>query len=272
MRNAFRAFGPTETVAWFAHRGVALKTEADGRMFPVTDSSETIIACLLDAARRAGVVIRTGAAVRVITPIVPAAATDSSGAGAGFLLTLDGEETLTADRVIIATGGFPKAAAYAWLAALGHTVLEPVPSLFAFDVPDSPADGLMGLAVAEGGAQVAGEAGLPSTTGPLLVTHWGFSGPAVLKLSAWGARRLAALNYDFTALLSWAGDFTEESLRTELARRRREHARRAVVTDALPGIPQRLWRRLAETARPHPQSPHRAAAAPARARERQDYL
>ncbi len=243
LRNAFRAFGPTETIAWFAARGVALKTEPDGRMFPVTDSSETIIECLLTAARRAGVVVRTSAAVRAIEP-----------QAGGFTISLEARtgattaEELRADRVIIAAGGHPKAAAYDWLAALGHTVAPPVPSLFTFNVPDSPADGLMGLAVATGGAQVAGESSLPTTTGPLLVTHWGFSGPTVLKLSAWGARRLAALNYRFTALLSWAGGFTEDTLRAEFARRRRDHARRTVATDPLPGVPQRLWRRLTEHA------------------------
>ncbi|MBC7448231.1 MAG: NAD(P)/FAD-dependent oxidoreductase [Hymenobacteraceae bacterium] len=244
LRNAFRAFGPTHTIAWFAQRGVALKTEADGRMFPVTDSSQTIIACLLDAARRAGVVVRTGAGVRALIPL-PAAP--------GFLLTLDSAETIVADRVIIASGGHPKAAAYAWLTALGHTVAEPVPSLFTFNVPDSPAEGLPGLAVSAGTAQVAGEAGLPTTDGPLLITHWGFSGPAVLKLSAWGARRLAARNYQFTALLSWAGGFTEDTLRAELARRRREHSRRVVATDSLPGVPLRLWRRLTEHAGADPE-------------------
>ncbi len=237
LRNAFRAFGTTQTVAWFEQRGVALKTEPDGRMFPVTDSSETIIACLLEAARRAGVLVRLGTSVRALTP-----------ATEGFTLTLDAGDSLLADRVIVATGGHPKADAYAWLTALGHTLAAPVPSLFTFNVPDSPAAGLPGLAVVAGSAQVAGEASLPTTDGPLLVTHWGFSGPAVLKLSAWGARRLAAMNYQFTALLSWAGGFTEASLRAEFARRRREHARRAVATDPLPGVPQRLWRRLTEHA------------------------
>ena len=238
LRNAFRAFGPLETSAWFAQRGVALKTEADGRIFPVSDSSETIIACLLDAARRARVTVRTSAGVRTLAPQPP----DK------FLVTLETGETLLADRVLIATGGHPKAAAYTWLTDLGHTVAPPVPSLFTFNVPDSPAAGLMGVAVAAGGARVEGGAGLPSTDGPLLVTHWGFSGPAVLKLSAWGARELAARNYQFTALLSWAGAYTEDTLRAELTRRRHEHARRVVATDALPGIPQRLWQRLSERA------------------------
>ena len=240
LRGAFRLFGPAQTIEWFARRGVALHTEADGRMFPVSNSSETIIECLLAAARRAGVHIRTGAGVAALTPPKPPA--DS------FAVALDSGEIVRADRVIIATGGHPKAAAYDWLTALGHTVAAPVPSLFTFNVPDSPTAGLMGLSVAAGTARVAGEAALPPTDGPLLVTHWGFSGPAVLKQSAWGARRLAALNYRFTALLGWASGFTEDTLRTELTRRRRDHARRAVQADPLPGIPQRLWRRLAELA------------------------
>lgn len=237
LRNAFRQFGPTECVAWFEQRGVKLKTEADGRMFPVTDSSDTIIQCLLDAARRAGVQIRLGAGVRRLEP-----------QASGFVIELESGETLSADRVLIATGGQPKAASYDWLAALGHTIAPPVPSLFTFNVPDSPLREMPGVAVETGTTRVAGEGALPVCNGPLLVTHWGFSGPAVLKLSAWGARRFAELNYRFTALLGWTGDFTEDTLRTELNRRRQQHARRAVIGDPLPGIPKRLWTRLAELA------------------------
>lgn len=237
LRQAFRQFGPAECIAWFEGRGVKLKTEADGRMFPVTDSSETIIECLLDAARRAGVQIRLGAGVRRIEP-----------QAGGFRLDLDSGETLTADRVLIATGGQTKAAAYDWLAALGHTIAPPVPSLFTFNVPESPLREMPGVAVENGTTRVAGESGLPTGEGPLLVTHWGFSGPAVLKLSAWGARRFAALNYHFTALLGWAADFTEDTLRAELTRRRQQHARRVVAGDPLPGVPKRLWARLAELA------------------------
>jgi predicted Rossmann fold flavoprotein len=255
LRNAFRAFGPTDTIAWFEKRGVVLKTEADGRMFPTTDSSETIIACLVDAARRAGVVVCQQADVRAVMPV-----------GEGFAIALASGEPIQADRVLIATGGHPKAAAYEWLAALGHTVVPPVPSLFTFNVPDSPTADLPGVAVVMGGAKVAGASGLPTTDGPLLVTHWGFSGPAVLKLSAWGARDLAVRNYQFTALLSWAGAFTEETLRAEFASRRHAHARRMVMSDALPGIPQRLWRRLCELAGVEPE--HRWSDLPARTQNR----
>jgi predicted Rossmann fold flavoprotein len=237
LRVAFRLFGTTQTRAWFEARGVRLKTEADGRIFPVTDSSETIIACLTEAARRAGVIVRLSTGVRAL-----------QAREAGFGIELENGAWLTADRVIVATGGHPKTAAYDWLTALGHTIAVPVPSLFTFNVPDSPTADLPGLAVATGAARAVGEAALPVTDGPLLVTHWGFSGPAVLKLSAWGARRFAERGYRFTALLGWAGGYTEDSLRAELIRRRQEHARRLIWSDALPGVPQRLWRRLAELA------------------------
>lgn len=243
LRTAFRRFGPRETVAWFEERGVRLKTEADGRIFPVTDSSETIIACLLDAARRAGVVVRTGAGVKALRP-----ERDAHGTPNGFKVELESGESLRADRVLVATGGHPKAASYAWLNALDHRIEPPVPSLFTFNVPGSPLDGLPGVAVAAGSARAAGEATLAPTGGPLLVTHWGFSGPAVLKLSAWGARRFAERDYQFTALLGWTDAFTEDTLRAELSRRRQSHARRAVMGDPLPGVPARLWARLAEVA------------------------
>ncbi len=255
LRAAFRLFGTTQTREWFEARGVRLKTEADGRIFPTSDSSETIIACLVEAARRAGVTIRLSTGVRTVKAIE-----------SGFELLLENDTRLTADRVIIATGGYPKTAAYEWLTALGHTVAPPVPSLFTFNVPSSPTADLPGLAVSVGAARAVGETALPVTDGPLLVTHWGFSGPAVLKLSAWGARRFAERGYRFTALLGWAGIYTEDTLRAELIRRRTEHARRAVCTDPLAGVPQRLWRRLAELAGVEPEQ--RWADLPARTQNR----
>ncbi len=240
LREPFRRFGPRETVAWFEARGVALKTEADGRIFPASDSSETIVQCLLDAARAAHIQVRTGAGVRAVVPLTPA--------NTGFQVELESGEILTADRVLIAAGGHPKTDAYDWLRTLGHTIAPPVPSLFTFNVPASPLRDLPGVAVSGGTARAAGESALAPTAGPLLVTHWGFSGPAVLKLSAWGARRFAERGYRFTALLGWADGFSEDTLRAELHRRRTATPRRVVLTDPLPGVPQRLWQRLAELA------------------------
>ena len=231
-----------ETVAWFAERGVQLKTEADGRMFPTTDSSETIAQALEEAARRAGVRILTNVGVEEIQPQL----------GGGFLLKLSGAGTahtgpaLRADRVLIATGGHPKSAHYDWLRVLGHTIAEPVPSLFTFNVPNSPLSELMGVSVPQARVVLAGEK--LQYEGPLLVTHWGVSGPAVLKLSAWGARRLSELGYVGTALVNWIPSFTEETLRPWLQQFRQENGKKTVAANPQFGLPQRLWRNLTEQA------------------------
>jgi predicted Rossmann fold flavoprotein len=241
LKAAFQQFSVPETIAWFARRGVALKTEADGRMFPTTDSSETIACALEDAARQAGVRILTNTQVDTIHPLPTG----------GFRLELSGSgapasRELTAGYVLVATGGNPKSANYDWLRALGHQVAEPVPSLFTFNVPDSPLKELMGVSVPQARVVLAGEK--LQYEGPLLVTHWGVSGPAVLKLSAWGARRLHELNYTGTALVSWAPAHTEETLRPWLQQYRQENAKKTVAVNPLLGLPQRLWRTLVEQA------------------------
>lgn len=242
LKAAFQQFGVAETVAWFAHRGVPLKTEADGRMFPTTDSSETIARALEDAARCAGVRILLNTSADAVQP-------NPTG---GFTLKLSGSgaaalgSTLHATRLLIATGGNPKSAHYDWLRALGHTVAEPVPSLFTFNVPDSPLSELMGVSVPQARVVLAGEK--LQYEGPLLVTHWGVSGPAVLKLSAWGARRLSELGYVGTALINWVPSFTEETLRPWLQQYRQENGKKTVASNPQFGLPQRLWRNVTEQA------------------------
>ena len=242
LKAAFQQFGVPETIAWFAKRGVALKTEPDGRMFPTTDSSETIARTLEDAARRAGVRILPNTSAEAIEPL----------ADGRFRLTLSGSGTslhggtLHADRLLVATGGNPKSANYDWLRALGHTIAEPVPSLFTFNVPQSPLSELMGVSVPQARVVLAGEK--LHYEGPLLVTHWGVSGPAVLKLSAWGARRLHELGYVGTALISWVPSFSDETLRAWLQQFRQENGKKTVVSNPQFGLPQRLWRNLTEQA------------------------
>ncbi|WP_234988680.1 BaiN/RdsA family NAD(P)/FAD-dependent oxidoreductase [Hymenobacter daecheongensis] len=238
LKEPFRQFGAQDTVQWFEKRGVALKTEADGRMFPVTDSSETIAQCLLEAARRAGVHILTSTGVERIEPL-PAG---------GFALHLTGAapRILSVQRLLVATGGLPKSEGYNWLRGLGHSIMEPVPSLFTFNVPASPLKDLMGVSVPHARVLLAGEK--LEYEGPLLITHWGISGPAVLKLSAWGARRLHDLQYTSTALVSWLPTYTEDALRQWLGAFRTENGRKVVLSNALFGLPQRLWRRLVEQA------------------------
>jgi predicted Rossmann fold flavoprotein len=238
LKEAFRQFGVADTIAWFAQRGVALKTEADGRMFPTTDSSETIARALEDAAKRAGVRVLTRTAAEEITALPDG----------GFSLQITGEgspsigSTLRTSRLLIATGGNPKSAAYDWLRALGHTIAEPVPSLFTFNVPASPLRELPGVSVPHARVVLAGEK--LQYEGPLLVTHWGVSGPAVLKLSAWGARRLHELSYHGTALISWVPTHTDETLRPWAQSFRLENGKKQVAAHPQFGLPTRLWRTL----------------------------
>ena len=242
LKEAFRQFGVADTIAWFKARGVELKTEADGRMFPTTDSSETIARALEDAARRAGVRVLTRTAAEEITALPEG----------GFNLAISGEGStalgpmLRASRLLIATGGNPKSAAYDWLRALGHTIAEPVPSLFTFNVPASPLRELPGVSVPHARVVLAGEK--LQYEGPLLVTHWGVSGPAVLKLSAWGARHLHELGYHGTALISWVPAHTDETLRPWAQNFRLENGKKQVAAHPQFGLPTRLWRTLAAEA------------------------
>jgi predicted Rossmann fold flavoprotein len=242
LKEAFRQFGVADTIAWFAKRGVALKTEADGRMFPTTDSSETIARALEDAARRAGVRVLTRTAAEEITALPEG----------GFRLKISGEDAtalgpeILASRLLIATGGNPKSASYDWLRALGHSIAEPVPSLFTFNVPASPLRELPGVSVPHARVVLAGEK--LQYEGPLLVTHWGVSGPAVLKLSAWGARRLHELSYQGTALISWVPTHTDETLRPWAQSFRVENGKKQVAAHPQFGLPTRLWRTLATEA------------------------
>ncbi len=238
LKAAFQQFGVADTIAWFEKRGVALKTEADGRMFPTTDSSETIARTLEEAAHQAGVRIVTNVGVEEIQP-------QPDG---NFLLTLSGAGSaalgghLRVAKVLVATGGNPKSANYDWLRALGHHIAEPVPSLFTFNIPQSPLSELMGVSVPHARIVLAGEK--LHYEGPLLITHWGVSGPAVLKLSAWGARRLHKLGYVGTALISWAPAHTDETLRPWLQQFRQDNGKKIVASNPLFGLPQRLWRNL----------------------------
>ena len=242
LKSAFQQFGVPDTIAWFAKRGVQLKTEADGRMFPTTDSSETIARALEEAARRAGVRIVTNASVDDIKPQPDGVfSLRLSGSGASQL-----GGNLVVSRLLVATGGNPKPANYDWLRALGHTIAEPVPSLFTFNVPNSPLNELMGVSVPQARIVLAGEK--LQYEGPLLITHWGVSGPAVLKLSAWGARRLSELGYVGTALISWIPAHTDETLRPWLQQFRQDNGKKTVASNPLFGLPQRLWRNLTEQA------------------------
>ena len=195
LLGPFHRFQPRDTMEWFESRGVALKTEADGRVFPVSNDSETIIRALLAEAERVGVEIRLRQRVQSIAK-----------EGDHFLLTLREGEPLRCRKLLLATGSSPEG--YAFAKQLGHTIQEPVPSLFTFNVPTSPLKELSGIAV----NPVELKVGKLVQRGPLLITHFGFSGPAVLKLSAWGARDFFAQNYRTELLINWLPDFSEQQL------------------------------------------------------------
>ncbi|MCC5813650.1 MAG: NAD(P)/FAD-dependent oxidoreductase [Leptospira sp.] len=182
LRYAFERFGSGDTVTWFKDQGVLLKAEKDGRMFPITDSSETIIDCFTGLAAKCGVKILTGMDVKGIHK------TESGQ----FIIKIDGIDLGEFDCLVIATGSSRQV--WKWLEAMGHRIVDPVPSLFTFKIQDPRLDGMSGISFAES------ECILPeckgSSKGPLLITHWGLSGPAILRLSAWSARELFEKKYN----------------------------------------------------------------------------
>ncbi len=249
--GAFSRFQPRDTVAWFASRGVELKTESDGRMFPVTDDSATIVACLQRAAADAGVRVVTGVGVRSlkVEPVVPNrlagdAESPMGAAGPTFRVELTTGESISADRVLIATGGNKSSAGLAVARALGHEIEPAVPSLFTFNIAkDARLEGLAGVAVERVETSVRGMK--LKERGPLLVTHWGVSGPGILKLSAWGARDLGAMDYKFTLVVNFAPEHSRETLVKELAAAREKNLKKQVTTwSPVAGVPQRFWERL----------------------------
>ncbi len=227
-------FGPNEVEAWFAQRGVTLHTEADGRMFPSSNSSDEIILCLQNEAERLKIDIRKSHAVTQIQPL-------KSG---GFLLLANDQE-FTARYVLVASGGYPKPNDYNWLSDLNLQLVSPVPSLFTFNVNDHRMKHLMGVS-----AQVKVKIAQTrhSENGPLLVSHWGFSGPSVLRCSAWGARDLAELAYDFDVRINWLPELTQDEVAHWLLAQKNGATKSKVRTKVFDGIPQRLWEHFIEEA------------------------
>jgi len=227
IKKAFHWFNTNDTIKWFAERGVELKTEVDGRMFPVTDDSQTIINCLLKEADKYKVEIIMHCEVQSIELT-----------GNGFQLQTTNYKLQT-NYICIACGGYPKSSMFDWLRKLGHTIEDPVPSLFTFNMPGNPITELMGVSVEKAGVKVMGTK--LSEEAPLLITHWGMSGPAILRLSAWGARQLAEMNYHFTLLVNWLPDYREQDLRSDWQSFRDEYAGQKISNKNPFGLPNRLW-------------------------------
>lgn len=233
LRGPFTQFQPKDTIAWFQRRGIALKTEADGRLFPTTDDSATIVEGLLGEARRLGVVLHLGQAVTGITH-----------QGQGFTVAVKGETAWCCERLLLATGS--SALGYRLAVSLGHTLVPPVPSLFTFTVADPALRALAGVSVADVTLTLHLDSGKPlKQRGPLLVTHWGLSGPAILKLSAFGAVDLHRQRYRASLGIHWVPELSQDQVRQRLLSLKQDHGKRLVVSfSPFPTLSRRLWQYL----------------------------
>ena len=240
LRGPFSFFQPRDIVEFFLRHGVKLKSEPDGRMFPVTDSSQTIIDSLLSVAKSLGVEIRLGKRVKTIT-------VTSDGNSSRFIIGLYNDKSIAADRVMIASGSSPQG--YRLAESVGHTVVPCVPSLFTFKVKDERLNDLSGISFSRVQLQLDTGANKKLTeTGPLLITHWGLSGPAVLKLSAWGARTLNECRYKAKLTVNFLPEHDTESVYNEFLLHKKQNPRKRVVSQPLFDIPKRYWTRATAAA------------------------
>lgn len=250
LKKAFHQFFTTDTIQWFQERGVELKTEADGRMFPVTDSSETIVNCLMQQVNKYGIKILLNREVAELAlvnddPIAIGRSVVNKESITGnpkWSIVFKVGEKITADFICIASGGYPKALQFEWLKNMGHSIEEPVPSLFTFNMPGNSITSLMGIVAENATVKIMGTK--LQEQGPLLITHWGMSGPCILKLSAWGALELAAKKYNFSILVNWLPVCNEQTLKERLQQIRFDNAAQKIVNRNAFALPQRLWQYL----------------------------
>ncbi|MFT3933563.1 MAG: NAD(P)/FAD-dependent oxidoreductase [Chitinophagaceae bacterium] len=260
VKKTFHQFFTTDTIKWFKERGVDLKTEPDGRMFPVSNSSQSIIDCLIKETERYGISIMLQSEVVGLESLVNSRETsnvsleslvssresgkDDKKGAKQFAIKVSNSgakdyRLMTTDYLCIACGGYPKTSMFEWLTATGHTIETPVPSLFTFNMPGNSITKLMGISVESAKVKIAGTK--LESSGPLLITHWGLSGPAILKMSAWGAREFAKNNYDFTAIINWLPDYNEQTLRERFEQLRFDIAAQKIINKNPFGLPSRLW-------------------------------
>ncbi len=238
LKKSFAQFTTSDTVEWYEGRGVRLKTEEDGRMFPVTNDSQTIINCLMREVDKLGISIETH------QPIISIEKENGK-----FKLTLR-DKVIQVDKVIVASGGSPKVEGFDWLKKLGHIIESPVPSLFTFNMPNETVKELPGVSVENVTVRIPGTKLI--TEGPLLITHWGMSGPAILKLSAWGARILKDLNYKFIIHVNWLGEMNEDKAREILTKEFQLHPKKKVSNCNVFQLPNRLYLFLLDKLGIHP--------------------
>ncbi|MFC7339000.1 aminoacetone oxidase family FAD-binding enzyme [Haloferula chungangensis] len=232
----FNRWGPSDTMEWFESRGVPLKTEADGRVFPRSDSSQSIIDCLTGSAREAGIEVRKSTALKSATKLKDG----------GFLISLSEGSPLSTRALMLTLGGTRNRIGADLAEQFGHRIQVAAPSLFTFKINDPRLVDLPGLSVENAGVKISGMK--LSSSGPVLITHWGLSGPGILRLSAWGARDLLECDYRFEIVLNWCGDLSEDKIIAGFDQRRIDSPRKKIVNDPLFGIPSRLWRKLVEAA------------------------
>jgi len=241
LKQAFHHFFTRDTIEWFQKRNVKLKTEADGRMFPESNSSETIISCLLQEANKYNVQILMNREVVKIeclfSELPPKDGIENEKKY--FKLTCKEGSVFDADFICIACGGYYKQEQFIWLSDLGHSFEAPVPSLFTFNVPANPVVELMGISIDNVIVKIDGTK--YSQQGPLLITHWGFSGPSILKLSAFAAKKLAELQYHFSISINWLAGYNESSLLAKLKILREELASQKIINRNPFNLPRRLW-------------------------------
>lgn len=227
LKKLFNIFYTKHTEEWFESRGVKLMTQPDNCVFPVSQDSQTIIDCFENEAKKLGIV------TKLSYPITKIEQKEDQ------LLLHSLEENIIVDKVIIATGGSPKLRGLEWLSDLGHEIITPVPSLFTFNMPDEKIISLMGVVVEQALTTIEGEK--LQGDGPLLITHWGMSGPAILKLSALGARVLADKDYQFNVKVNWVNETNQEVVRQDMLKIQKEHPKKLLQNYRPAMLPSRLW-------------------------------
>lgn len=235
LRSPLKKFQASDMIRWLGERGVEVHAEPDGRVFPVTNSSETIINCFLRETSKRKISITTETGVERV-----------QRSGDYFEIVTQSKVRYFARKILIAVGGNPAGSFYDWIRNLGHTISRPLPSLFTFNTPAKSFTDLMGVSVSNATVRIGGTKMMQQ--GPVLITHWGLSGPAVIKLSAWAAEYLNELNYRFTLYVNWTGNFSEDEMRSELEGHRGRHGRQIITKNPLFSLPSRLWQRLCDLA------------------------
>lgn len=231
LRGPFHQFCSGDTIEWFEKHGVELKIEDDGRMFPVTDSSQTIIDCFQNAVKKLNIEVLTGQSAQSIFK------------GENYWKVETNQQSFKGDKLIMSTGSNPKI--WEMMQSLGHSIVEPVPSLFTFNIKDNRIKDLMGVSAV---ASAKVKDSKLKASGPLLITHWGMSGPGILRLSAWGARELAAKNYQFTLQVNWLNDLDFDTVLDDLKVIKEENSKKLVSKFCPFEFPKRLWESLLNAA------------------------